>query len=150
MHTCQCQKQSAVGNMSLRIVPKAVDVREKVQHNEQDQLSHASRLQNLFFPTLHSVAAHTHGDGLHMHPPQHGKVAHINQLHDELDKMGLTARLNISPGGDSNTIALAISRKHVKDLLHNKFVDLQVPFKDATVRLHSTKAGRITDIEYRE
>lgn len=150
MHSCKCQHNAPVGKMSLRIVPKALDVRQKAPHDEQDQLQHAERLQNLFFPTMHTVSAHAHGDGIHMHPAQHVKVAHISQLHDELDKKGLAARLNISPGGDSNTIALAISRQHVSELMRNKFVDLNVPFKNATVRLHSTKVGRITDMEYCE
>ena len=146
---CSCKAKGPTGKMRLRIVPKQNDMRDKPEYDETLQLMHADRLQNMFFPTMDHVDAHEHEDGFHMHPDQPKRVAHIQHLHDELDKQGLAARLTIAPGGDHSAVNVALSRDNVKELMSNGVADVDIPLSEASLRIHSTQKGRITGMEYR-
>lgn len=146
---CACKGKSPVGSMRLRIVPVEVDVRDAPKHDSIKQLLHAEKVQNLFFPTMTNVDAHEHNEGLHMHPEQPSKVAHISQLHDQMEQAGLVARLSVQPGGDHTSVSVPLTRQHVSDLVANGHVDLAVPYSSAQIRLHSATEGRITGMEYK-
>jgi len=146
---CACQENASTGTMRLRIVPQERDLREKAKYDETLQLMHAERLQNMFAPTLGNVNMHTHDNGFHAHPEQPQRVAHMQHLHDEMDKQGLMARLSIAAGGDHSAVNVALARDHVSDMLREGVVDIGVPCSDHTLRLHSTRKGRITGVEYR-
>ena len=148
MNNCKCQNGAATGMMRLRVLPKEIDMREKPKYDKELQLKHAQRVQNLFFPTMETTHAHAHGDGFHMHPGQPSKVAHLQHLHDEMDKSGLIARLDISPSADHKSVAAALTREHISDLIQNGIADIQVPCSSSTIRLHSTRTGRLTGVEY--
>lgn len=124
-------------------------MREKEEYDETLQLMHADRLQNMFLPTMGNVNTHAHGDGFHAHPEQPKRVAHLQHLHDEMEKQGLVARLSLAPGGDHHAVNVSLTRDHVNDLLENGVADVRVPCNSSTMRLHSTRTGRITGMEYR-
>ena len=145
---CECQSKVAAGACNLRIVPVSTDVREASKHNEIQQLAVGERLQGLFFPHLAQVDAHAHGDGYHVHPAVPNRVAHISQLHDELEPHGLAARLSLTPGGDAPAVTAALRREHLTQLVRDGVVDIEVPLDQGTFRLHSTAPGRITAVEY--
>ena len=94
------------------------------------------------------IKTHAHGDGFHMHPEQPDRVAHLQHLHDEMDKANLVARLDISPGKEHDAIAVALEKSHINDLIKNGIADIQVPCSKSTLRLHSTRTGRLTGVEY--
>ena len=108
----------------------------------------AEKLQNLFFPNLGKVSVRQHDNGFHAHPTHESKVAHIDQLHDMLAHDDLIARVQITPSAEHSATAVSLTADHVSELMENGVVDLKVPFHDNIFRLHSTKAGRITAIEY--
>lgn len=147
-NACKCQDHTSTGSMHLSVIPAATDIRERQLYDESIQRQHAQRLNDLFFPTLQHVNAHQHGNGYHAHPEQPAKVAHINQLHDQMEQSGLVARLTIRPGGDHNASNVALTREHVNDLVAHGVADLKIPCTDNMVRLHSTRTGRITGVEY--
>ena len=147
-NSCDCKNSAPSGTMRLRVLPKETDLREQSKYDKDLQLKHAERVQNLFFPTMHNVSTHAHNDGFHMHPEQPRKVAHLQHLHDEMDKSGLVARLDVSPSEEHNAIAVALTREHVSDLLKNGISDVKVPCGGGTLRLHSTRTGRLTGMEY--
>lgn len=146
---CDCKVKAPTGFMRLRVVPQNEDMRAKPQYDETLQLMHADRLQNMFFPTMGKVDAHAHNDGYHVHPEQPKRVAHIQHLHNELEKQGLAARLTISPGHDHSAVNVALTRDHVADLIENGVADIEVPHSTGLLRIHSTSTGRITALEYK-
>ena len=74
--------------------------------------------------------------------------AHVAQLHDLLDEHGLAARVSFRANDESNAVAASLDRAHVEELCANGVVDVAVPLGQGTFRLHSTKPGRITAVEY--
>jgi len=125
-------------------------VRHHAQYNEQEQDKRASTLQQLFLPTLSAVDAHSHNDGYHSHPvqPAAGGVGHIAQLHDHMDECDLVARLSITPGGEGRSVAALLDRAHIKELTRNGVADVTAAQGGGTFRLHSTRPGRITGVEF--
>ena len=146
--TCACQNTLSTGKFSLRLEPRTTDVRDKPQHDEILQMQQSEALQSLFLPQMSSVPVHQHGTGFHVHPDAPAKVAHIDQLHDLLDKHDLVARVHVAPSMDDTAVAVALTRAHVSDLVSTGVVDLHVPIHGSTVRLHSTRPGRITAAEF--
>jgi len=145
---CACQNKLSTGNLSLRLEPRTTDVRDKPVHDEVLQLQQSEALQSLFLPHLSGVPVHQHGTGFHAHPIAPGKVAHIDQLHDLLDKHDLVARVHVAPSAEDTAVAVSLTRDHVRDLVSNGAVDLHVPIHGSTIRLHSTRPGRITAAEF--
>ena len=145
---CACQERASTGSLSLRVEPQTVDIRDKKVHNEVLQLQESERLQDLFLPGMDQIAVHQHTNGFHAHPEQPGKVAHLSQLHDMMDKHGLVARLQITPSAEHTAVSVALAREHVADMFKNGFADVKVPLHDSTFRLHSTREGRLTGVEY--
>ena len=147
---CACQATPATGKLRLTVARKNLDVRQHAKYDEQDQDERANTLQQLFLPTLASVDAHPHNGGYHSHPvqPPSGGVAHIVQLHDHMDECDLVARLSITPGGEERSVAALLDRAHVKALTRNGVADVTAAQGGGTFRLHSTREGRITGIEY--
>ena len=145
---CACQERTSTGSLSLRVEPQTVDVRDRAAHSEVLQLQESERLQDLFLPGMDKVPVHQHTTGFHAHPEQPGKVAHLSQLHDLMDKHGLVARLQVTPSAEDTAVSVALSREHVSDMFENGFTDIKVPMHDSTFRLHSTREGRLTGVEY--
>ena len=146
--TCACRAAPSTGTFNLRVEPRTVDVRDKVKRDEVAQLQRSEHLQELFFPNFATVDVQQHGDGFHVHPKHAEKVAHIGQLHELLDEDDLVARVQITPSHEHTAVTASLTGQHVDDLLNNGTVDLQVPLDHGTFRLHSTKEGRITAVEY--
>lgn len=146
---CDCQLEPSSAAFRLSIVPVPTDVRDREAHDGSIQLMNADRIQDMFAPTLANARAHTHGDGLHVHPGQADRVAHISQLHDLLEEHDLAARISLAPEGDGAAVSVALSRDHVRELVDNAVVDVQVPLDGGTFRLHSDRPGRITAVEYK-
>lgn len=146
--SCACKQRPSTGSFSLRVEPKTVDVRDKVLFSQVQQLAESERLQNLFLPGYERVGVHQHADGFHAHPEQPDRVAHLAQLHDLMDAQDLVARLQITPSAEDTAVAVALSRDHVNDLLGSGTVDVKVPQHNGTFRLHSTRTGRLTAVEY--
>ena len=149
-NTCSCQSSHTDARFNLRVEPAAIDVREHSGHDELKQVVNAERLQQNFLPTMLNANAHAFGDGYHVHPEQPSSVAHLSQLHNLLDNHGLAARVSLSRGGDHSTVAATLDRAHVEKLMENGVADIQVPLNQGTFRLHSTRPGRITAVEFCE
>ena len=146
---CSCQNEEPTGVFRLSVEPRATDVREHTDSaGEIHQLQVAEKLQNLFFPNLGKVAVHQHDTGFHAHPSHDTKVAHLDQLHAMMEKNNLIARVQITPSAEHGAAAVALTADHVNELMQKGTVDLSVPFHSNVFRLHSTKPGRITAIEY--
>ena len=146
--TCACRAAPSTGTFNLRVEPRTVDVRDQVTRDEIAQLQRSEHLQQLFFPNFTTVDVQQHGEGFHVHPKHAEKVAHIGQLHELMDEDDLVARVQITPSHEHTAVSASLTGQHVDDLLSNGTVDLQVPLDQGTFRLHSTKEGRITAVEY--
>lgn len=146
--SCECRAKPSTGSFSLRVEPRTVDVREKSTRNEIAQLQRSEQLQELFFPNFSTADVQQHGSGFHVHPQHAPRVAHVGQLHEMMDADDLVARVQITPTHEHTAVTAALTAKHVEDLLANGTVDLQVPLEQGTFRMHSTKNGRITAVEY--
>jgi len=125
-----------------------MDVRDHVAHDTTKQLVNADRIQGMFLPSLFEAPARAHGTGYHIHPEEPHSVAHVAQLHDLLDEHGLAARVTFRASDESNAVSATLERAHVEQLCENGVVDVSVPLGQGTFRLHSTKPGRITAVEY--
>ena len=147
---CECQSSHNGATFNLRLEPIANDVREHSGHDEIKQLVNAERLQGTFMPSMLNVKAHEFGDGYHVHPEQPDRVAHLGQLPELLDQHGLTARVSLARGGDHSTVAAVMDKRHIEQVLANGVVDVPVALNKGTFRLHSTKPGRITAVEFVE
>jgi hypothetical protein len=145
---CACQDTGEAGTFRMRVEPIQLDVRDHVSHDETSQLINAERIQGMFLPSLLKAPARAHGTGYHIHPEQPGSVAHVAQLHDLLDEHGLATRISFRANDESNAVAASLDRVHVAELCANGVVDVAVPLGQGTFRLHSTKPGRITAVEY--
>lgn len=146
--TCACRAAPSTGTFSLRVEPRTVDVRETAAPDEVSQLQKSEHLQQLFFPNFSTVDVQQHGDGFHVHPKHAESVAHIGQLHELLDESDLVARVQITPSHEHAAVAASLTSEHVQALLDNGTVDLNVPLDHGVFRMHSTKEGRITAVEY--
>ena len=140
--TCACRAAPSTGTFSLRVEPRTTDVRES------SKLSPVQQLQELFFPNLSTVDVQEHGNGYHVHPEHSVSVAHIGQLHAMLDEDSLVARVQITPDAEHTAVAASLTSDHIHELLHSGTVDLAVPLHSGVFRMHSTKEGRITAVEY--
>ena len=145
---CSCQQNASDATFRLVVEPEPADVREHVKHDAVGQAVNAERVQQMFLPHLSKATAHAYGDGYHVHPEQPASLAHLDQLHEMLDNYGLCARVSLARGGDHSTVAASLNREHVAQLLENGVADVKVPLTDDTFRLHSTRAGRITAVEF--
>jgi len=130
------------------VEPRTQDTRDKPVHDEVLQLQQSERIQNLFLPNMSGVPVHQHGTGFHMHPEVPKTVAHIDQLHDVMDEHDLVARVQVTPSAEDTAVAVSLTREHISELIRNGVVDLDVPIHGTTIRLHSTRKGRITAGEY--
>lgn len=147
--TChECKPGSEMALFRLLIEPVNTDVRDTPMHDNVKQLANADRVQQLFVPSLSRVRAHVHENGFHVHPEQPVSVGHIGQMHAMMEPHGLTARLSFSPGDDSTAVTAALTSEHVQELVENGVTDVKVPLQQGTFRLHSTRAGRITAVEF--
>lgn len=144
----ECKPGSSDTVFRLMIEPLNTDVRDQPLHDSVKQLANANRVQQLFVPALSRVQAHVHGDGYHVHPEQPESVGHIGQMHAMMEPHGLTARLSFSPGNDCSAVTAKLSSNHVQELIQNGVADVKVPLDKGTFRLHSTRVGRITGVEF--
>ena len=145
---CACTDQAPQATFRMKIQPIPGDVRSLATHDETVQLMNAERLQDTFLPTLGNVPAHEHGNGFHVHPEAHARVAHVAQLHDLLDEHNLVARISLAPKNDDTTVAAQLTREHIDELMEKGIADVAVPLEQGTFRLHSDRPGRITAVEY--
>ncbi len=145
---CECQNTGQKGTFRMRIEPIPMDIREHVSHDETAQLMNAERIQNMFLPSLLRAPARAHGSGFHIHPEQPNSVAHVAQLHDLLDEHSLAARISFCAHDNSSAVSASLNRAHVEKLCAVGAVDVKVPLNQGTFRLHSTRPGRITAVEY--
>jgi len=143
-----CKAGPTASTFRLIVEPKNTDVRARALHDDLRQLENADRVQSLFVPSLARVDALVHGDGYHVHPDQPDSVGHIAQMHTMMEPHGLTARLSFTPDRDRTAVTAALTAEHVQDLVQNGSVDVCVPMDQGTFRLHSTRPGRITAVEY--
>ena len=143
-----CSPSTTAATFRLMVEPASTDVRDKALHDSVAQRHNADRIQQMFVPTLSAVAAREHGDGYHVHPEQPGRVAHITQMHDMMAPHGLTARLSFTPGCEKTAVTAAFTAEHASALAADGIVDVHVPLDQGTFRLHSTREGRITAVEY--
>ena len=146
--TCNCKSKPETGLFSLSVEPVTQDIRD---HNDDDysmQLKKAKEVQELFFPQMQNLSVSTLGDGFHVQPNGKGRVAHIEQLHSVLGDDNLVARMSITPTPDHTSVAVALSKETVSELLSNGTADVKVPLHSGIFRLHSTSPGRITAVEY--
>ena len=147
--TCnECSPGADASVFRLIIEPSNTDVRDQPVHDSIKQLSNAERLQNLFAPSLLRTRAHVHENGYHVHPEQPASVGHIEQMHTMMEPHGLVARLSLAPGNDEAAVTAALTSDHVQELVKNGIVDVKVPLDQGTFRLHSTRTGRITGVEF--
>ena len=145
---CECLAAGQKGTFRMRVVPISADVRDRATHDETVQLMNAERIQDMFVPTLQSAPAHAHGNGYHVHPDDANSVAHLAQMHDVMEEHNLALRIGLATPGDGRSVAVAVDREHVQELLANQTVDVKVPLDGGTFRLHSNRPGRITAVEY--
>ena len=145
-HECKPGSESSV--FRLMIEPVNTDVRNAPVHDSVKQLANADRVQQLFVPSLSRVRAHVHENGFHVHPEQPVSVGHIGQMHAMMEPHNLTARLSFSPGDDTTAVTAALTSAHVQELVQNGVADVKVPLDQGTFRLHSTRTGRITAVEF--
>ena len=147
--TChECAASTESGVFRLMIEPVNTDVRDQPMHDSIKQLANADRVQRLFLPSLLRTRAHLHGNGFHVHPEQPASVGHIGQLHSMMEPHGLVARLSLTPGNDDTAVTAALTQDHVQELVQNGVADVRVPLNQGTFRLHSTRTGRITGVEF--
>lgn len=147
-NTCDCKTNTENGFFSLTVEPISRDVRESSLVGSNDQLAAAREAQELFFPNMKELDVAPLGDGFHVEPDHASQVAHINQLHDILANDNLVARMMITPTKEHTSVAVAITKENVNELVQNGIADISVPMHTGTFRLHSTRPGRITAIEY--
>jgi len=65
-----------------------------------------------------------------------------------MDECDLVARLSITPGGEGRSVAALLDRAHIKELTRNGVADVTAAQGGGTFRLHSTRPGRITGVEF--
>ena len=144
----ECKPGEVPSTFRLLIEPINNDIRSEATHDAVVQLANADRLQQLFVPMLSRVEGRVHGDGYHMHPDQPEKVGHIGQMHAMMEPHDLIARLSFTPDREQTAVTASLTNDHVQELVANGAVDVEVPLGQGTFRLHSTRVGRVTAVEY--
>lgn len=145
---CTCKNKPDTGIFGISVEPVSKDIRDHDDHNYSTQLEKAKEVQQLFFPDMQHLPVTSLGDGYQVEPTSNARVAHIDQLQSVLEKDNLVARMSITPTAEHTSVAVAITKDVVDNLLSNGTADISVPFHSGIFRLHSTSPGRITAVEY--